>query len=160
MESDRLELLGRGKLTEQLLRAGLDTAIPTIRGDIDLFVYGSAKQGGFVVCPVRLRASASRSFSLDGRYEAVPNLIHVFVWGLSSDQVSIHALTHKEAALVAEELGCNLGPSWQKELYSGPHQNKTLVELMERYRMTPEKWVEKLAAVVSSADRSRQLELV
>jgi hypothetical protein len=160
VDSDRLELIGRGKVVDQLLRAGLGVAVPAVQGDIDLVVHTSlASPGSFVVCPLRVKSSATRSFSLDGRYEAVPNLIHVFVWGLATDAASIYALTHREAALVAEDLGYNLGPSWQKDLYAVQPQNRNLVELLEKHRMTPERWVEKLGAIAQGQTRSDYAEV-
>lgn len=132
----------------------MHVAVPLLPGDVDLFVYSNlGADTNVIICPVRLRASATRSFSVDARYESIPNLIHVFIWGLGGDQASIYALTHREAVFAAEELGYSLGSSPQKDLYATPHASRNLGDTMERYRMTPEKWTEKIASMAGAASR-------
>jgi hypothetical protein len=144
VDSKTIELLGRNRLVDELLQAGLDVALPVAQRGIDLIVYGHQDDGSFVACPLQLRASSGRKFAIDHTNEKMPNLIYAFVWGVGTEKVATYALTHREMLRVGESTGYSLMQSSQKELY-GTSPNRSLLDELERYRMTPESWRQKLA---------------
>lgn len=146
MESETVDFVGRNRVIDDLLMAGLQVAIPLKAGDFDLIAYDelSERSTVFAGCPVQVKASQGRSFKLDQRFDRVANLIHAFVWGVGTDRVTTYALSQREVVEVAEALGYTLAQSMQKDLYSSVPQSRTLVELLEPFRMTPEAWKRKI----------------
>lgn len=147
MDSQTIELLGRNRLVDELLQAGLEVALPVAQRGVDLIVFTHQNDGSFVACPVQLRASSGRKFTIDHASDKMPNLIYAFVWGIGSDKVATYALTHKEMQRIGESTGYSLMQSSQRALYDHA-SNRSLLDELERYRMTPDAWRSKLLAQV------------
>lgn len=157
IDTDAVELIGRQRLIEELLRGGLGVAVPMRKGAIDLVAYAEPGLLGssFLSCPIQMKASAGRSFSIDQSSADIPNLLHVYVWGVATDQCTIFALTDAEARSVAEAMGYTFAQSGQRGLY-GQRPTRNLVELLERYRMTPERWRARMEEAAVSPDRTER----
>jgi hypothetical protein len=151
VESETIEVVGRNRVIEDLLLAGLQVAVPLKAQEFDLIAYGelSERSTSFSGCPIQVKASQGRSFKLDQRFDRVANLIHAFVWGIGTGQVTTYALNQREVVEVAEALGYTLAQSWQKDLYASAPHAKTLVELIEPFRMSPEAWRKKVLLLTS-----------
>jgi hypothetical protein len=137
---------------DELLRAGLEVALPMRDRGIDLIAYADlgSKVNTFIACPIQMKASSSRSFSINRKYEKFPILIHAFVWGLQSpEKAETYALTNAEAVAVGELMGYTATPSWRKGAYSTQQPSKKLMKLMRPYLMSPEKWHKKVASVAA-----------
>lgn len=147
MDTETLALVGRNRLINELLEAGVEVALPVRDKGIDLFAYFDMKETT-VVAPIRIRASAGRSFAIDQKLERVPRLIHVFVWGVGTDKPSTYALTHHEAMTVADAMGYTITQDGQRGLYTTQQPSKTLVEQLKRFQMTPDGWTKKIAEIV------------
>jgi len=153
MDSQMIELAGRHRLIEELTRAGLEVAVPIRQRGIDLIAYSDSMERGipFVPCPIQLRASAGRTFSVDQTFAAVPNLIFAFMWGVGTDKTTSYGLTYREAELVAEAMGYTLTQSWQKGLYATQQApTRSLLDSLEKHRMTPELWRQKIIDLQST----------
>lgn len=147
MDAATIRLLGRHRIADDLIRAGLHAAVPLADGSgIDLFAFAIPGSAGetFVAIPVRVRASSGRSFGFDEDAERIPNLLHAFVWGIGSQEERVYAMSHREARGVAEKLGFTLATSGQFALYEQHSPQRPLLEVMEPYRMTPEAWKQRL----------------
>ena len=143
MDSQVVEVLGRNQLTEDLLRAGLEVSRPVRDRGIDLIAYAdlSAKVAAFVARPIQMKAASDRGFALDQKYAKFPNLLIAYVWYLSrAHAVATFALTYDEAFRVAEEMGYTETESWRRGTYVNTRPGDRLQDLLEPYRMTPEKW--------------------
>jgi len=83
MDSQTIELVGRSQLTSELLRAGLEVALPLRDRGIDLVAYADTGDGvtAFTAVPIQMKAASERSFSIDRKYDKFPNLLHAYVWG-------------------------------------------------------------------------------
>ncbi len=154
MDTQTIEIIGRNRLIDELLRAGLEVALPLRDRGIDLIAYADvgAKLTEFVACPIQMKASSGRSFSIHRKYEKFLNLIHAFVWGLGSSSVApaTYALTQQEAIAVAQAMGYTLTPSWQDGNYTTQQPSKKLLALLEPYRMTPAAWWLKITKMQSA----------
>lgn len=71
-------LIGRSRLIEDLLRAGLEIAVPLRDRGIDLIAYKDFES--FIARPIQVKAASARNFSIDQKYEKIDNLIIAFVW--------------------------------------------------------------------------------
>lgn len=149
MDAETLLLVGRNRLINELLEAGIETALPLRQKGIDLFAYLELKETT-VIAPIRVRASAGRSFAIDQKLEKVPRLIHAFVWGVGTEKPTTYALTHHEALNVADAMGYTITQAWQRGLYTTQQPSKNLVEQLERFQMSPEAWVRKLSAIAQA----------
>jgi hypothetical protein len=62
-------------------------------------------------------------------------------------KITTYALTYREAHGIAEMKGWTKTPSWAKGGYAVTHPGKDLIEILEPYRMTKEKWWEKVTSL-------------
>jgi hypothetical protein len=147
MDTQSTEIIGRNRLINELLAAGLEVAEPIRDRGIDLIVYLDIDDEikRFAAVPIQLKASTSRGFTVAQKYDKFPNLIIAYVWGLTSDLDSTtYALTQREAVAIAETMGWTKTASWKKGGYSTTAPSARLIELLEPYRMTPKLWRQKL----------------
>lgn len=151
LDTQTIELLGRNRLVSELLMAGLEVGLPTRDRGVDLIAYVdlSAKVSSFVAAPIQMKAASSRSFSVDKKYAKISNLILAHVWHLGiPDQAVTFALSYSEAVVVAEAMKWTETASWDRGGYCTTNPSKKLLTLLEPYRMTPEKWWERVAGQV------------
>jgi hypothetical protein len=114
---------------------------------IDLIVYREGKD--FVARPVQLKASSHESFSLDKKYKRFPHLLIAYVWNVQAPKRSdVYALTYEDALHILEKKGYAQTESWIKDgryfVRSAGHELK---EILEPYKMTTERWQQKLQAI-------------
>ena len=151
MDTQVVELLGRNQLMDELVRAGLEVALPVRDRGVDLIVYSdlASNTGSFVAVPIQLKASSSAVFTVNRKYERISNLILAFVWNVRTDDSPVtYGLTYQEAVSVAQEMGWTETKSWlEGGLYTTTRPSQRVRELLEPYRMTPDRWWEKLNTV-------------
>jgi hypothetical protein len=154
MDAQVIELLGRNRLISELLRADLEVALPIRDRGIDLLAYVDLgpELRAFSACPVQMKASSHRAFSLDAKYAKFPSLILAHVWHIESPQEEVtFALTYPEALSVAEAMGWTKTPSWANGYYTNTAPGSKLRELLEPHRMTPERWWQKVTGTARAA---------
>lgn len=148
MDSQIVELIGRNYLVNELLKAGIEVALPMRDRGVDLIAYLDVDEdiARFAGVPIQLKATSKRSFSIAQKYNRFPNLIMAYVWDLISDgEPAVYALTQAEAVSVGEAMGYTQTASWiDQGLYVSTNPSQKLLVLMEPHCMTPEKWREKL----------------
>ena len=143
MDTQIIELLGRNRLVDELLTAGLEVALPVRDHGVDLIAYVDIKPhvSRFVAFPVQMKAASHRAFSIDRKYSKIANLILAYVWGLKNpDNAVTYALTYSEVVAVAESMGWTKTESWAKGKYSTSAPSKKLCELLQPYKMSPAAW--------------------
>lgn len=153
IDTGAVEIIGRHRLIQELLTAGLEVAIPQRDRGIDLIAYvdRDARLPSFVAVPIQLKAATGRSFSIATKYSKFPNLLHAFVWGLGKgiDPVT-YALTQAEAVGVGEAMGWTKTESWRRGFYTSQQPGRRLLSLLEPYRMNTERWWEKITKLASN----------
>jgi hypothetical protein len=143
VDSQRIELLGRNLLVSELIRAGLEVALPLRDRGVDLVVYAdqASKVHAFAAVPIQMKAASKRSFGIDQKYARIANLLLVHVWNIEvPSEVAIFALRYPEAVAIAERKGWTATESWRRGGYSISNPGKELREMLEPYRMTTQKW--------------------
>lgn len=144
MDSQTIELVGRSYLTAELMRAGLEVAMPMRDRGIDLIAYVDTGRdlSAFTAVPIQMKAASQRSFSINRKYDKFPNLIHAYVWGMQdADCLKTYALTQTEAVAVAEKMGYTETDSWNVNgIYATTKPGAKLLALLEPFEMTPERW--------------------
>ncbi len=147
-----VELLGRNKLVNDLLRAGLEVALPMRDRGIDLIAYLDLrpKFQTFVARPIQMKAALHGSFSINRKYSKIRDLLIAYVWSLGeAGEPAIYALSHDETVDVAKEMGYTKTNSWKKRgRYGTTNPGKKLVSLLAPYRMTPEKWWDRITEAI------------
>jgi ribosomal protein L11 len=150
MDTQTIEILGRNRLIDELLMAGLEVAMPIRDRGIDLITYVDlvAATSKFAAIPIQMKAASTRAFSIDAKYEKISNLVVVYVWGLRSpEHAQIFALTYAEVLEIASIMKWTSTLSWKKGSYSTSAPSKKLCELLEPHRMTSDTWRKKLSKV-------------
>lgn len=145
------ELSGKHLLIAQLTRGGLEVAVPVRDWGIDLIAYlDKPPAGSFVACPIQLKASSHQSFGLHAKYRTFPNLIIAYVWNVIDPVHStIYAMTYQEALEILEDHEHVANASWQDHSnYYISKPSKQLTQDMEKYEMTPQKWLQKVSSVL------------
>ena len=151
MDSQTVEILGRNRLIEQLVLAGLEVALPLRDRGIDIIAYMDLtdQTSKFVAVPIQLKAASIRSFSIDKKYNKISNLVIAYVWGVQEpDDACTYALTYDETLGVAEKMGWTKTATWiNKGVYSNTRPGKDLRDLLEGFLMSPEVWHNKVVAI-------------
>jgi hypothetical protein len=142
------ELSGRHFLIAQLIAGGLEVAIPVRDHGVDLIAYLdlTANTRRFVSCPIQLKASREARFSLDGKYEKIANLLLAFVWHIEDPpKACIYALTYTEAFQLLHKRRHTKTASWTvRKYYTVPNPGADWLKDLETYKMTPERWRERI----------------
>lgn len=91
MDTQLTELIGRNKLVDELLRAGLEVAVPERDRGIDLIAYVDLKSQAtsFIACPIQIKAASAKHFSINRKYAKVRDLILAFVWHVHDDRTKL-----------------------------------------------------------------------
>jgi hypothetical protein len=147
VDSQLTELAGKHMLISQLVAAGYEIAEPLRDKGIDLVAYREGKGAeDFWAYPIQIKASSHESFSLDVKYERFPRLLIAYIWNVHGPERSeVYALTFKDARHVMEEKGYLKTDSWTKRgYYFVRDAGNELKTMLEPYRMTPERWQERL----------------
>jgi hypothetical protein len=148
MDRQVTELLGRNRLVDELLRAGLEVALPERDRGIDLIAYSDLdpRAPSFVARPIQMKAASGAHFSIYRKYEKFPDLILAFVWNVASaGDARTYALSYDEALAVAEAMGWTSTASWTRAgCYSTQRPGWELLQLLKPHRMTPETWWRKV----------------
>ena len=145
-----VELIGRNRLGSEILRDGLDVAVPARDRGIDLIAYAdlSSNVKTFIARPIQMKASSEASFSIDRKYKRVANLIIAYVWYVHDANTTVtYALTYNEALAIARKCwGRAKGnsASWKRGRYSTSKPSAELRGLLERFKITEGKWWEKV----------------
>jgi hypothetical protein len=153
MDSQIVEILGRSRLTEELLRAGLEVASPVRDRGIDLLAYldSGPDVRSFCACPIQMKASSNTGFGLDAKYARFPNLVIAYVWHVDSSAAEItFAMSYGEALGIADAMGWTQTSSWlvgKKYSNSGP--GAKLRDLMEPFRMDSAAWRNRVLGFVA-----------
>lgn len=146
-ESQIVEVLGRNRLTDELLRAGLEVARPVRDRGIDLIAYAdlSSSVPSFIARPVQMKAASVAGFGLDRKYEKFPNLLIAYVWRLAQPDAAVtYALSYAEAFQVAETMGYTATESWRRGTYVNTSPGAKLQRLLDPFKMTGAKWWERV----------------
>lgn len=144
MDTQVIELLGRSRLISELLRAGLEVAIPERDRGIDLIAYLDLESqvSSFVAKPIQMKASSRQSFSVYRKYGELRDLILAFVWNLEDPKRAVtYAMTYPEAVAVADRMGWTKTASWREHGgYVTSRPGNRLVKLLAPYKMTAPLW--------------------
>lgn len=145
-----VEILGRDRLVGELLRAGLEVAVPIRDRGIDLIAYADIDERiqNFVAKPIQLKAALKRSFGVWRKYIKFPDLLVAFVWNLDGVLApETYALTVQEAVDIADFMGWTKTASWiENGGYGTTRPSSRLIELLAPHAMTPQLWWSKVAA--------------
>ncbi len=149
LDTQVIELIGRNRLGSELLRAGLEVAVPARDRGVDLIAYAdlSSNVERFIARPIQMKAASKRSFSLFKKYERLADLIIAYIWFIEEPENTVtYALTYNEALVLATEVGWTKTKSWEREGYSTTSPSVDICKLLEPHRMTPQKWWAKVTA--------------
>lgn len=157
MDTQQLELMGRHRLVESLVHAGLDVAMPLRDRGVDLIAYTpGAGPGGFDAFPVQLKSFSGEGFSLHTKYAQVDRLVLAYVWRMNEpERSSILAMTYAEALSVAHDMGYTQTESWKKPggAYSVTSAGTRLRDRLACYALGECGWQELRELLAIRADR-------
>jgi hypothetical protein len=150
VDSQTVEIIGRNYLVTQLVRDGVEVARPERDRGVDLVAYLDLDetQGGFVACPIQMKAATNRSFGVFRKYERFTHLMLVYVWHVQDpSQVCAYALSIGEALEIAEAMDWTKTESWRRSGYSTTQPSKRLLNHLEPHLMKPGDWKKKVDVV-------------
>jgi hypothetical protein len=142
-DTQLVELLGRHRLIGELLRDGLEVAIPARDRGIDLIAYAdlSHQVGKFVARPIQMKVASVSGFGVERKYKKISDLIIAFVWHLSDPSHAVtYALTYLQGERIADDMGWTRTASWEKSEYATTRPSRRLLEYLQPYRMSSGKW--------------------
>jgi hypothetical protein len=143
LDSQVVELLGRQRLIGELLRDGLEVAVPVRDRGVDLIAYAdlSRQVARFASRPIQMKAATTSAFAVDQKYARIADLILAYVWYLDEPQQAVtYALPYVAAVEVATAMGYTETASWQQGRYTTTSPSRRLRELLEPFRMSSGRW--------------------
>lgn len=147
LDKQAIEILGRNRLVSELIRVGMEVAFPIRDRGIDLIVYKdrSSPDQEFHAIPIQLKGATKKNFTIDKKYEKIPHLLIIYVWGIEDAEHETFALTYQDALKIAIDLRYTMSKSWiENGKYAITNPGVKLEKLMRKFLMTPESWQEKL----------------
>jgi len=157
MDTQAVEIVGRNHLISQLVTDGLEVARPERDRGVDLIAYLDLDEtgGGFVACPIQMKAATTSSFGIDGKYEKFSRMLFAHVWHVSEpDETLTYALTYDEASSVADAMGWTRTASWQLHWkYDTTRPSARLLALLQPHLMHPGAWKQKVRQAADPGDR-------
>jgi hypothetical protein len=143
LDSQVIEVLGRQRLITELLRDGLEVAVPVRDRGVDLIAYADLSQQvtRFASRPIQMKAATASAFGVDQKYKRIADLILAYVWHLGEPQAAVtYALPYADAVQVATAMGWTETASWQQGQYHSSRPSKRLLSLLAPYEMSPGRW--------------------
>jgi hypothetical protein len=135
-----VEPAGRNWLIGELFRAGFDVARPELDRGIDLIAYHHL-DGKRSYLPIQIKAAADASFSLESKYQKIPGLTMVYVWGLRDyAHTKCFALSFAQAFRIMKERAHTRTNSWKKGRYSTTRPSEVERALLAPFEMNSSKW--------------------
>ncbi len=146
VDTQIIELAGRHYLISQMLKDGVEVALPIRDRGVDLIAYLEREEGGraFFACPVQLKAHSDERFSLHGKYADVANLLLVYAWRVQSNEPELYALTYREAFDLLRAAGHTETSSWRDQKHYSLTAGESWRDRLRPYRMGPGMWRKKL----------------
>lgn len=135
--------MGRNYLINQLLRGGVEVAIPVRDKGIDLIVYldEDTIMQGYSARPIQIKAASNSCFTIDKKYARYPHLILTYIWHLDTPaKTVVYGLDYKDALAVAARMGYTKTVSWEQGSYTTTRPSAKLIELLHPYKMTSKEW--------------------
>lgn len=142
-DSQRVELLGRNRLIDELLRDNLEVALPVRDRGIDLIAYVDHADGvsTYAARPIQMKAAWTQSFAIDRKYEKFSGLLIAYVWRLNSPKDAVtYALTFDQARSIAEQMGWTRTASWERGAYVINKPGTRLLKALEPFQMRLGAW--------------------
>jgi hypothetical protein len=143
-----IEVIGRNCLVSELAHVNVDVALP-VRADLKVDLIAFVDGPTFIARPIQLKAWSARGFSIEAKYANYPGLLLAHLWHLADKPANpvCYCLTYAEALALADQFGWTKTDAWLKGgKYVTTNPSKALTAALdEQFRMTPEKWVSKIA---------------
>jgi hypothetical protein len=154
LDSQQVELIGRHRVIESMVRDGVEVAIPVRDNGIDLIAY--VNTGVCVACPIQLKAASGESFSVHRKYETAVRLMMCYAWHVHEQEPVIYAMSHVDAHRIAEQKGWTSTASWtQRREYSTTRPSEDLKLLLAEHRVKPGLWPELIRRIATGDQLSR-----
>lgn len=141
---------GKQIFVSQVSAAGLKLAEPLQDPTIDYLIYRSEIQSREIVsCAVKVKTSIHETFSLFKTDLKASGSLLAYVWNAADPQKSsVYALTYREALRIVEDKPYAKSEAWVKDgRYTVVHAGAELKEMLEPYRMTRDRWLQRLQTV-------------
>lgn len=144
LDTQVVELLGRQRLMEELLRDGLEVAVPARDRGVDLIAYADLSQQvkRFAARPLQMKAFTASGFSVAQKYTRIADLLMAYVWHLGEAAVPVtYGLPYAAAVEIAGQMGWTETAAWKEGgVYTTTSPSKRLLALLEPHRMERGKW--------------------
>ncbi|MFH1417536.1 MAG: hypothetical protein ABII12_04520 [Planctomycetota bacterium] len=151
MDTQVIEVLGRNRLVDELLKADLEVALPVRDRGVDVIAYADlgSQVSEFAARPIQMKAASTATFSVDRKYRRIRDLLIAYVWYVQEPERAVtYALTFGEASAVSDAMGWTKTASWRNGLYTTTRPSKKLVSLLKPYQMSPGRWKKRIIAGV------------
>lgn len=144
LDTQVVELMGRHRLMNELLRDGLEVAAPIRDRGVDVIAYAdlSVQVARFSAKPIQMKAFSTAGFSVATKYSRISDLLMAYVWHVNEQSPAVtYALTYADAVKVGEAMGWTETNAWKDGgVYSTTKPSERLKALIEPFRVIPGRW--------------------
>jgi len=144
LDTQIVELVGRHRLMNELLRDGLEVAAPVRDRGVDVIAYAdlTAQVARFAAKPIQMKAFSAAGFSVAAKYSRISDLLMAYVWHVNERSSAVtYALTYADAVKIGETMGWTETSSWKDGgAYSTTKPSERLKTQIEPFRVIPGRW--------------------
>jgi hypothetical protein len=143
LDTQATEILGRNALVNELVRAGLEVALPIRDRGVDLIIYSDRPDAtqNFSAIAIQMKAASKKSFSINIKFARTAQLLIVYVWEIATNNPRSFAVTYPQALKIATDCKFTETKAWLKGgSYVVGMPSKKLEKMLSEFEMTPESW--------------------
>jgi hypothetical protein len=146
MDPQQVEILGRNRVVDLLVREDIEVAFPLRDKGIDLIAFISPEGGTYAATPIQLKVCSKTGFSLDRKYRRIPGLRLVYVWHVNDgEEQQCFALQYEESLNVMTAMGYAKSNTWgTKGYYANTQPGTALQQQLDPFRVPPGQWRQRL----------------
>jgi hypothetical protein len=153
-DTQQTEIMGRNRLVNELIAAGIEVSIPIRDRGIDVIAYLDRDEelGRFIAAPIQMKASTRPRFGVAQKYRRTNDIILAFVWNVGRPgEEDIYAMRYAEAVTIVESMGWADSDSWQVKGGYSSRASKRLMHHLEKHIMDRAKWLTLIRQVATTA---------
>lgn len=139
MDTQQVEILGTSILKSFLIAGDVEVAKPERDNGIDLIAFICRDLNSFNAIPIQLKSASNKCFSIDRKYQNIPNLWMAYTWNaVNPEKAEVYLMKYALAISIGEKMGYTNTPTWiNTGKYSTTSPSVRLTDFISEHRVAP-----------------------
>lgn len=139
MDTQQVEILGTSILKSFLIAGDVEVAKPERDNGIDLIAFYCRELRAFTAVPIQIKSASHKCFSIDRKYQNIPNLWMAYTWNvINPEYAEVYLMEYASAIYIGDQMGYTSSPTWiNTGKYSTSSPSVQLINMIGEFRATP-----------------------